>query len=208
MAWRVAKALDTLRSQINERAPNRSEASDGTIGDAAHAATKSGHNPNAAGHVVAMDITHDPANGCDCNAIFASLIAGKDPRLQYLIWNRQIVNREVSPWVVRPYNGANPHDKHIHIEVDEKIALYDDPALWAVRVTTTPSHPASDVEPAPPRPTSPPVTTTDVLGGAIAATSIGAGAWLWNALGWVGLVVIVCGVLAGIITYATRKKRG
>lgn len=201
MAWRVARSLEALRAQINAAAPLRSKASDGTIGDAAHAATKSGHNPNAAGHVVAMDITHDPENGCDCNAIFASLIAGRDRRLQYIIWNRQIVNREVSPWTIRPYNGANPHDKHIHIEVDEKIELYDDAAPWTVSVRSGPPAPP-DVEP-----TAPAATGTEVLGAAVTAASIGVGAWLWNALGWVGLVVIVCGVAAGVITYVTRRNR-
>ncbi|HKV33547.1 MAG TPA: hypothetical protein VJP89_04485, partial [Pyrinomonadaceae bacterium] len=61
MAWRVAKSLLRLREQINELAPNRSKASDGTIGDAAHASRKSDHNPwvkdGSIGVVTAMDIT-------------------------------------------------------------------------------------------------------------------------------------------------------
>jgi len=56
-------------------------------------------------------------------------------------------------------------------------------------------------------PVPPSVTGTDALGGTVAVAAIGVGAWLWNALGWVGLAVVVCGVLAGVITYANRKKR-
>ena len=56
-------------------------------------------------------------------------------------------------------------------------------------------------------PIPPSVTGTDALGSGIAVAAVGAGVWLWNALGWVGLVVIVAGVLAGVITYANRKKR-
>lgn len=146
MAWRLARSLERLRAQINALAPGRSKASDGTIGDAAHASRKSDHNPDADGVVRAMDITHDPASGCDCNAIAASLVASRDPRIQYIIWNRRIVNREVSPWVWRPYPGSNPHDKHIHISVDEKPALYDDARDWAVRVTAGVAPPPAGVE--------------------------------------------------------------
>ena len=64
MAWRVAQSLIRLRDQINLAAPTRSKASDGTIGDAAHATRDSDHNPwvkeGALGIVTAMDITHAP----------------------------------------------------------------------------------------------------------------------------------------------------
>jgi hypothetical protein len=67
MAWRPAKSLIQLRDQINQIAPNRSKASDGTIGDAAHASRASDHNPwvreGDAGVVTAIDITHDPDDG-------------------------------------------------------------------------------------------------------------------------------------------------
>src|SRR5215212_9158416 len=42
-SWRAAKSLLTLRTQINQKAPNRNKASDGTIGDARHC----GGNPTA-----------------------------------------------------------------------------------------------------------------------------------------------------------------
>ena len=72
MSYRIAKSLGLLAATVNAAAPNRSKASDGWIGDASHAARKSDHNPNRTpgdgipdGVVCALDITHDPANGCD-----------------------------------------------------------------------------------------------------------------------------------------------
>ena len=33
MTWRVARSLDVLLAQLNTRAPNRSKAADGSVGD-------------------------------------------------------------------------------------------------------------------------------------------------------------------------------
>ena len=134
MAWRLAKSLETLRKQINEAAPTRSKASDGTVGDAAHASRSSDHNPwvkdGAVGVVTAMDITHDPRNGVDCAAIAEALRASDDPRLKYIIWNRRIWTRlKPSDW--RVYSGVNPHDRHIHISVVSLKAQYDDVRAWS-----------------------------------------------------------------------------
>jgi hypothetical protein len=71
--WRGAKALFRLRDQINATFPGRNKASDGLIGDAAHATRASDHNPwvidNGVGVVTAIDITHDPMQGCDAGAL-------------------------------------------------------------------------------------------------------------------------------------------
>src|SRR3712207_6524003 len=84
--WRVAKAIITLRDQLNAKHPNRSKASDGYVGDAAHASRSSDHNPGVqdGGHgvVTAMDVTHDAAHGCDCNALAETLRTGGDPRVK------------------------------------------------------------------------------------------------------------------------------
>ena len=48
MTWRLARALEQLRSQVNEKWPNRSKNSDGSIGDTSHAARPSDHNPDRA----------------------------------------------------------------------------------------------------------------------------------------------------------------
>lgn len=137
MAWRLAKSLEKLRAQINAAAPGRSKASDGTIGDEAHASRSSDHNPwvkdGKMGVVTALDITHDPRNGVDCRIIADHLKSSRDPRIKYVIWNRRIWTPAVSHgW--RAYSGSNPHDKHIHISVVAEKKLYDGAGDWAWRV--------------------------------------------------------------------------
>lgn len=149
---RIAKALATLREQVNEIYPNRSKANDGWIGDAAHAARKSDHNPNAADVVCALDITHDPARGCDAGKLAEALVASRDPRIKYVIFNRLIAcsySVDGKPaWTWRPYSGTNPHDKHVHVSVAEEAARYDDAARWAI----APAAPAVAKAPATPEP--------------------------------------------------------
>ena len=122
MAWRVAPALDTLLGQLNALAPRRSKASDGSIGDAAHRTGTSDHNPRMiAGQnlVSARDFTHDPANGLDCNVLADALRLGRDSRVKYVIWANRIMSGSSGPqpWIWRPYRGANPHTKHLHLSV-------------------------------------------------------------------------------------------
>ena len=126
-SWRVAKSLLKLREQVDAKWPNRDTSSDGTIGDSAHQATKSDHNPNSAGVVTAMDITHDPAHGLDARKLAETLVASRDNRIKYIISNAQIVSSTVSPWQWRPYTGANAHRHHVHISVT---GPYDDERPW------------------------------------------------------------------------------
>lgn len=142
MAWRSAKSLVTLRAQVDAAWPNRSKSSDGTIGDSAHAATKSDHNPNPAGVVQAIDITNDPTHGVSARGIAEALVASRDPRIKYIISNAQICSSKTSPWVWRPYSGANAHTKHVHISVMDDPALYDDARPWSIPGTST-STPAA-----------------------------------------------------------------
>lgn len=127
MAWRLARSLEKLRAQINARHPERSKVSDGTIGDQAHQATASDHNPNSAGVVTAMDITHDPAHGVDTWRLAEVLRQNKDPRIKYVISNGRIFSSSVSPWQWRKYTGANAHAHHVHISVGID---YDNTAEW------------------------------------------------------------------------------
>lgn len=126
---RLAKALVVLRDQINALAPNRSKASDGWLGDSAHAARKSEHNPNAAGVVRAIDVTHDPRNGVDAGKIADILRRSGDPRIYYVISNRRIANSGAA-W--RKYTGSNPHDHHFHVSVSADPKLYDSTKPWAL----------------------------------------------------------------------------
>lgn len=128
--WRVAFSLLQLRKQIDAAAPNRSKASDGTIGDTAHSGRSSDHNAwvkdAGVGVVTALDITHDLANGVDCEELAAHLL--KDNRVKYIIWNRRIWQN--SKW--KAYTGANPHSLHIHISVSSQRGLYDSDKPWEI----------------------------------------------------------------------------
>jgi hypothetical protein len=136
--WRVAKSLLKLREQVNAMAPRRSKASDGTIGDARHRTRASDHNPWVAeggiGIVTAMDITHDPGNGCSAESIAEAIRSGKDSRVKYIIWNRRIANSApkggAPAWGWRPYTGRNGHTHHIHISVKSDSASYDSERTW------------------------------------------------------------------------------
>lgn len=142
--WRVAEALLQLRAQVNEVFPKRSKASDGTVGDPAHQSRASDHNPwvvdGGIGVVTAMDITHDPAGGCDAGKVVEALRASRDPRLKYLIYNRRIANSQpvgaAPAWAWRAYTGSNPHNHHCHLSVKPEKALYDSKAPWKPRQAT------------------------------------------------------------------------
>jgi hypothetical protein len=105
-----APALLALRDAIDARWPSRAKASDGIMGDAAHQARASDHNQGNA-----LDVTHDPANGPDLEALAAALIG--DERVHYVIWNKRIRNRAFEDGAWRLYTGANPHTKHLHVSV-------------------------------------------------------------------------------------------
>ena len=134
---RIARSLDTLRTQINTLHPQRKKASDGWLGDAAHAARKSDHNPNSLDVVCALDITHDPANGVDSYKLAEVLKANKDPRIKYVISNKKIFSND---WQWRKYTGSNPHSQHVHVSVGPESIKYDDPSPWKLDGTgsTTP----------------------------------------------------------------------
>ncbi|MFD6275786.1 hypothetical protein ACFWFI_09465 [Streptomyces sp. NPDC060209] len=134
MDWRVAGSLETLRHQLNTRFPERSTVSDGSIGDAAHQASgrASDHNPwYGPGIVTARDFTHDPTHGLEIQEVADQLLASQDPRIKYVIANRRIgTNRN---WQWGPYEGANPHDKHVHLSVVAD-PLCDDGQPWNLPV--------------------------------------------------------------------------
>lgn len=141
MTWRVANSLNVLLSQLNTRAPRRSKAADGSIGDASHASRSSDHNPwYGPGIVTARDFTHDPAGGLDCNWLASVLIASRDRRIKYLIWNRRILSGAggPSPWAWREYDGPNAHTKHLHLSVVASSAA-DTTTPWNLGTRATPT---------------------------------------------------------------------
>lgn len=127
MAWRLADSLVQLRNEVNAQYPNRSKTSDGTIGDSAHSSRVSQHNPNPAGVVTAIDLTHDPKNGPDGQQLADKLI--QDPRAWYVIFNGRI-RYHGGNW--QKYSGSNPHRTHVHLSVKQDKANYDNKSTWNI----------------------------------------------------------------------------
>lgn len=108
---RLVPALTMLRAQLNAINPHRDKSSDGWIGDTAHSARVSDHNPDGAGWVHALDIDRDGISPYD-----VVNTAIKDSRVNYVIFEGQIWSRQYA-FRTRKYTGANRHDKHIHVSV-------------------------------------------------------------------------------------------
>jgi len=133
MTWYLAPALDTLRAQINARWPARDRTSDGTIGDAAHSARVSDHNPDPTssppGIVRAIDIDED---GIDTGAVILAMLA--DVRTRYVIYEAWIWERVTGNWA--PYTGPNLHRYHIHVSVRSIDSYAYDAGPWALDAPT------------------------------------------------------------------------
>lgn len=157
MSFRIAHSLDQMRSQVNQHAPGRSKSADGWIGDAAHAARTSDHNPwirhGGIGIVSALDITHDPRSGVDVYRMADHMRTRRDARIKYVITNGRIFSSTASAWTWRTYTGTNPHRTHVHVSVNSTAAHFDDRRPWDLGLTagtpspTTPSLPAPDDSP-------------------------------------------------------------
>lgn len=134
--WRLAGALVALRNGINAKWPNRDHASDGTIGDAAHASRSSDHNPwvkvKGVGVVRALDTDVDGVPAAWIVEQLRKLGAAGDRRLRnggYIIFNGRITKPDFSGWVV--YTGPNKHTLHFHVSFSVDAAGFDDTRAWA-----------------------------------------------------------------------------
>ncbi len=150
MAWKLSPALVRLRDEINAAYPTRSKASDGSIGDTAHSARKSDHNPDSAGWVRAIDVTEwDPGtpnvDGDDvAEALAEFLRASKDPRVKYVIWRGRMfasyATASRKAWTWGRYTGPNGHFKHCHVSVVAD-ARGLDPKAWGFHKGSSPAPP-------------------------------------------------------------------
>lgn len=142
--YRRAKSLIKLMSQFNLAAPGRDTASDGWIGDAAHASNTSDHNPwvidrDGVGVVTAQDIDEDlNLAGVTLKQAIESIIADRDDRVKYIIYEGKMCSsypaRGFKAWSWRPYTGKNAHKIHAHISVQPQQKLYDDESPWAIGI--------------------------------------------------------------------------
>ncbi|NHB85204.1 hypothetical protein G7085_12800 [Tessaracoccus sp. HDW20] len=130
-----------LRTEINRRWPGRSKALDGTIGDAAHRARVSEHNPDGLGVVRAMDID---ASGIGVQELLDAVIG--DDRVHYVIHNRKIYSRS-NKWAARPYSGASSHTRHVHISLRNRTSEKASAATVAAAAGNTSAWFASSAAP-------------------------------------------------------------
>lgn len=124
--WYLAPSLKVLRSEINARWPNRDRTSDGSIGDTAHQATYSDHNPNERGSVDAIDVDDD---GIDPYVVIAAF--ERHPSAHYWIYQRQIADKD-DGWRRRPYDGPSPHTEHVHFSIRQTRTAEQDTRPWGL----------------------------------------------------------------------------
>jgi hypothetical protein len=134
----LSKAASQLREQIDDAYPERDRRSDGWIGDAKHASSKSDHNPALPNLIVrAVDIDSDLSSHKSESVYLANQIrlyakTAKPKRVAYVIHNHKIAS-PILNWKWRKYSGINPHTSHIHIsftpEGDNDGSFFEIPLL-------------------------------------------------------------------------------
>jgi hypothetical protein len=146
-SWILVPCLVTLRAEFNRLAPDRDKASDGSIGDTAHASSSSDHNPDETGNtpyedadrrneVHAIDVDDDlRKSGWNMNRALQIIVTrhrrGLDDRLQNVIYNRRIWSRSWG-WTARAYTGANAHTEHAHFSARYTTAQENDTRPWGL----------------------------------------------------------------------------
>lgn len=146
-SWILVPCLVSLRTEFNRLAPDRDKSSDGSIGDTSHAASSSDHNPDESGatpyedsdninevHAIDVDVNLNRSGWTmqrAVNIIVANHKAGRDDRLQYVIYNRKIYSRSWG-WTARDYTGASPHTEHAHFSARYTTAQESDTSPWGL----------------------------------------------------------------------------
>ena len=144
MAWKNAPAIESLKAAVlSAYTPAvRKSTYVGTVGDAAHAARKSDHNPNGRGYVCAIDVGFEDETQDDL--FVQALVRAKDPRLSYIISDGKMWRSYAKPgipaWTAAKYSGPNPHKRHVHVSVSQDPRLYMDAARWSVTPAPAPDR--------------------------------------------------------------------
>jgi hypothetical protein len=125
MTYKLCKAGQQLRLQVDDSYPDRDRRSDGWIGDTSHSARRSDHNPDAKGIVRAIDIDRDLSGKAkpDLMPYLADQIRvcakRGDKRISYIIFAGRIASSRMG-WRWRKYRGINPHNLHLHCSFTKK----------------------------------------------------------------------------------------
>jgi hypothetical protein len=125
VAKKATPAAIAVLRQATALSPSRMKASDGLLPSNAHLMQSPASDHNTG---LAVDLTHDPKNGIDCEEIFEKL--KEDKRVKYLIFKGKIWSKEKSKLGNRRYTGSNPHNKHLHISIESTMATDTSPWFW------------------------------------------------------------------------------
>jgi hypothetical protein len=113
-----------LRTQVNERWPNRDKRTDGWIGDKAHQARQSDHNPDAKGWVRAIDLDADlaPVVGrlrmwqlADQLREYALSGVPGSERIKYLVYRDMVCSGTYKKTFWRWRGKGYGHWDHLHV---------------------------------------------------------------------------------------------
>lgn len=155
--WVLVPCLKSLFAEFDQLAPNRDHATDGAVGDRAHAAKgSSDHLPDeetpalrskdsdAVNEVHAIDVDRDlRLPGWSMERVVQILVtrcrSGAETRLQYVIFNRRIWSRSWN-WQARIYTGANPHDHHAHFSARYDTASEQNTKPWGLLAANQPEE--------------------------------------------------------------------
>jgi hypothetical protein len=122
---KATPAATAVLRQATAIAPLRMKASDGLLPSNAHLKQSPASDHNTG---LAVDLTHDPKHGINCEEIFEKL--KEDKRVKYLIFKGRIWSKEKSKLGNRRYTGSNPHNKHLHISIESAMATDTSPWFW------------------------------------------------------------------------------
>ena len=125
VAKKATPAAIAVLRQATAIAPLRMKASDGLLPSNAHLKQSPASDHNTG---LAVDLTHDPKNGIDCEEIFEKL--KEDKRVKYLIFKGRIWSKEKSKLGNRRYTGSNSHNKHLHISIESTMGTDTSPWFW------------------------------------------------------------------------------
>ncbi len=128
-----AKSLVVLRDEVDREHPGRDKSSDGWLGDPRHSASGapenggSKHNANRRGVVCARDIDN---SAVDVARLVACAI--RHPSTRNIIYNRKIRSKGYGGGLSQAYayHGTNPHDKHVHVDIEMTERQENDTRAW------------------------------------------------------------------------------
>lgn len=159
---RLVPAGVTLRAQVDARWPNRDRTSDGWIGDTAHQARPSDHNPDRAGWVHALDLDKDGINAqviADQLCAYARSGLPGSRRLLNLVWRDRVASG-TDPAHLWTWRGTGYGHFH-HLHVSFTAAAETDSRPFPLPVFARPAPPT----PAPTTTEDPPMIITRTANG-------------------------------------------